>query len=379
MSNTAANTTDIDKLLSNVKNAYVPIKALYGVDESTATITPHPDVFQPKTTIRREVIDSVKLAATCDAVPPIEIRLMEDGSLAVIDGYHRVTAFLEYNLENPKDDRFRRIRVIRNYSSLEDAEFAAVRENLDNGRSNLTPAEELTAFERFLQKGWTPDEINEKLGGGQKRYVKALDEIVNANPAIAEAVKQGHVSIETASKVARKTPVGQQAAVIAQAARIEKTKGGVAARQETGLRSSKPSIMRLNEIYNWTATWFPMYHEQVRTEGMDVDENLEGKFEAITAILKIDNMTPTKQLAYVNGIVTEIEERLAKKNAPKPVKEPKVKAPKAAKVKTAPKAKAAKPVPTAAKNPGKKPGEIIVVGEKKPSKPMPVKPKVPVG
>lgn len=264
--------------LAGVKPGFINITDIYGVDLKKGTFTPHPDFPNPKNSIRDLVMSSLGEAKTPDDIPPIDVFLHSDGSVVVLDGGHRVLHAIRRCAGNAKSP-WGKIKVNRFFGTVVEAQIRSTISNLDFTRGQLTEAEEVGVVERLMKLGMDQDEIIEKAGRGNKRWINKIIKIIEATPDVLEAVKRGELSIETGSKIADHVDVGDQAETVEKAKELEKTKGGVEARKELGVRKERIKVATVKSM--WKRLW-AIYEEVKYDYGTSrLDPETEGQWNIL--------------------------------------------------------------------------------------------------
>lgn len=288
--------------LSSLRPGYIELVDIAGVDIEAGTYTPHEDFPNPKTQLRDSILHSLSLATSPDQVEPILVFLHTDGKVVVLDGTHRLINAVNKCGGDPKSD-WSKIRAVRFLGSVADAKIKSQVANLEVGRSNLTEAEEVGVVEYLIKIGLDIDTIIEKIGFGSPRWISKIMKVIEATPDVLAAVKAGELSLETGSKIADHVDVTKQAKAVEKAKKLEKTKGGVKARQDLGLRKERVKILKYKDIMN---NIFLLYND---VQSDECDEETMGRWNAYMEVICIDQETFSSQIRTLEEAYKEWEEK----------------------------------------------------------------------
>lgn len=308
----------MEKLQSNPFSSYrhnfIDITAIYGVDIETGTVADHPLFPNPKSYLREDIVESLvddlshgRIKAT--DVVPIDVLLTDAGELIVVDGKHRLTAFAVCAKRFPDDaTAFRKIKINRVHVPEASVRFESVRRNLVDGRSNLTDAEESAFVYDMLQRGFSKEDIVQKLGVSFKRLANRIDAVVTFGvPGLTDAVLSGEIDSYSASRIAKTVDVSEQSQAIEDVKELtEQTGSATAARKATNLHKARRPVLSRSEIEEK----FKDYGAVLGVE--DQDPFLLGMITALGLVFKfdIDDTEGMKEL-YDELILAE-QEKLAK-------------------------------------------------------------------
>ncbi|EIJ7876294.1 TPA: ParB/RepB/Spo0J family partition protein [Escherichia coli] len=142
--------------------------------------------------LSQEHIDSIaKSYAAGQPVPPVLVAVAADGVLELVDGEHRVRAAIQADMQ--------RIDIQVFYGTEE--ERVAVAVSSSQGR-NLTPDERALAYKRLSDKGWSNDEIAEKVGRSAGDVANHLL-LAQCGPKVLEYVASGEIKATPLFSLAR--------------------------------------------------------------------------------------------------------------------------------------------------------------------------------
>lgn len=292
--------------VENIRANMISLDEIHGVDLVAGSYTPHKDFPQPKLVIREEVLEALSTAALPSEIPPIDIYLHSDGSLVVLDGAHRVINAINRCQDDPGN--WGKIRVAQWRGGVRDAQVYSLTSNLDFAHGVLTESEEVGVVERLMTLGFSVDEIIEKAGRANKRWIKKIEEVCNATPGVLEAVKSGEISLETGSKIARKVPLAEQQEKVDAAIALEKEIGGVATRNEIGVRKTRIKVANSNDMYSMLWGIFDEVEQNYGKRSMDA--HTEGQWDCLMFYFRLEHLDHSEQMAHLRPLYEEYTEKV---------------------------------------------------------------------
>lgn len=290
--------------LESLRPGFIDLAAIFGVDIAEGEFEAHPDFPNPKTEMRQEILESLACAMSPDVVDPILVFMHKDGKIVVLDGNHRLQNAIEKCNGDPMS-QWAKIKVNRFLGTVEDAQVKAQVANLEFGRANLTEGEQAGVVAQLFKIGLSREQIIEKAGFGNTRWVKKIEDIILATPELIEAVKAGNVSAETGAKIARKVGVEDQSAALKTAEALEKKKGPTKARQDMGLRKTNVRILKHKNILENIYTLY----ENVQSGSKD--DYINGQWEAYMCVLCINDLPLAEQIKKLEAGYKAYAEALA--------------------------------------------------------------------
>lgn len=195
-------------------------------------INSHPDLRNPRITRNQTVIDEI-IHDKGHINEPLVLSEAPDGSMVLVDGYSRLTGYLEYSKQedsNPPDS------VPCRFVDWVNAPLYAVRLNLQSG--NKTPLNdfELAQGVKHLEDtGFADDQIALALSSSKRSGMilfNTLKKLLNGSPALLSAYSDHKIELPT-TKMIVKLPVEEQEPMVARV--IELKAEGVA---ESDIRKS---------------------------------------------------------------------------------------------------------------------------------------------
>jgi len=271
-------------------SSIIPITEIHGVDVEAGTVASHPMLPNPKLELRREVIENLKTDLKNGTVYPVNIAPIElwqvaDDELAVVDGLHRLTAFVELANEEPKKEDWQNIRYVMRQENADSARFAQVRAALEESRTHLTPHEEFELATNLL-KQYTEDQIAKMLGSTGKRFINRCKHILSAGPALKDAVVNEGVSPKVAEKIAKNIPPKDQPKAIEKA--VEEVKRGSDTKQtETALGfAPRKAVWSFDKCMTYLKTEFiPSV-----TKPSQLDDYAQGQLDMLQTVMHIEQL-----------------------------------------------------------------------------------------
>lgn len=324
--------------LSNYRNNFIDLSELYGVDLTDGTFTPDDRFKNVKVQLRPEVLESLAL---CDNPANYESKLLiyqsDDGRIHILDGFHRLTNSLINYLKLDKSV-WGRIPYELFRGTDEDAQFEMVKRNLEDPtyRSYLTPQEEMFAVMRWIDSGYTTEEILKRLGRNPQNvtWVNKVGDIRSKGIfPIEQAVANNEIDITTAAKIARK-PTGEQKEALDKAiAAVQEGKSVTEVRDAAGVKKNmNQSMMNRSEVLDYL---FSIYDEGFASayEKGEIDDNLLGQVMAIMSIVRVPDGPMADRFEYVDDMYLKHVEKTSPKSDKPKKKSGKLVAPKAGKPK----------------------------------------------
>lgn len=307
---------------------------IYGVATAIRNgnaIADHPAFPNPRSTMDRELIDSIKEAG--EIMDPVYLYWDASGAVIIVDGKTRLTAVAEYLRENPETEMFRRVPYIRVRPSATgteaDIRLLMVKRNLEDVRRPLSAYDAAVAIDRLEKSGMTEAYIANalnKLGKGGVQYVRSLKAILNANPAVVEAVKAGKIDKVTAKQIAKTVDFKDQAdavnkvteAVAAGATEAE-------ARKVSGVKKANRTTLGFKDTLEYTienilkAYWKILekesadadyeakidWNDRAQREAYHNDLIIRTAFEMQMRYMKLDDLSVADQLRYLVEQMTD--------------------------------------------------------------------------
>lgn len=297
------------------RNNFIDIENIQGVDLVNAKITPDTRFTNCKTVLREEVMDSLMQCENPKLLDPIKIFQDDKGAIHIVDGFHRLQRALIGQLT---DEVWKRIPYTVFRGTAEDAQFEAVRCNLEDSRGYLTPAEEMSVIMKWIDQGYEPEQILKKLGRSPEnvRWVNKINDIRGKGIfAVEDAVANNKIDITTAAKISRKSPTEQKEALEAAIVAVEAGKSIVEVRDAAGVKKTRKKMLSYAETLDYL---FTFYDDTVASayESGNIDDNLTGQIMAITTILGLGDMPMMDRFEILDDLFLKHEEA----NKPKPVK-----------------------------------------------------------
>jgi hypothetical protein len=296
------------------RNNFIDIENITGVDLKNATIVPDTRFTNCKTVLREEVMDSLMQCDNPKLLDPIKIFQDDKGEIHIVDGFHRLQRAL---IGQQTDEVWKRIPYTMFRGTVEDAQFEAVRCNLEDSRGYLTPAEEMSVIMKWIDQGYEPEQILKKLGRSPEnvRWVNKINDIrTKGIYAVESAVAESKIDITTAAKIARKNPSEQKAALEAAIVAVEEGKSLVEVRDAAGVKKTRKKMLSYAETLEYL---FTFYDDTVASayESGAIDDNLMGQITAIMVILGLEDMKMMDRFEVLDDLYLKHEEA----NKPKPV------------------------------------------------------------
>lgn len=287
----------------NFRNNFIDLSEIFGIDLVKGIIDPHEDFANCKETIREEVIESLSSAKQPSDLAPIELYMDDEGRIHIVDGYHRVENALINYKSDPKTWGKIKYEVFR--GTKEDAQFKAVASNLGDGRSPLTPAEEFKAIAKWIHAGYSIDEIVQKLGRNNSRWIGKVSDIISQGVfAIEEAVRENKIDLTTAVQIARKVDVKDQKevleAAIAESKNVTSKSGQSAVRSSLGIAQRSRKVRPHAEIKDYILSFWDADTGKEWEDGK-LDDNIDGQFTAITYALGLDHLPLADVIEIFDG------------------------------------------------------------------------------
>lgn len=298
------------------RNNFIDIENITGVDLKNATITPDTRFTNCKTVLREEVMDSLMQCENPKLLDPIKIFQDDKGEIHIVDGFHRLQRAL---IGQQTDEVWKRIPYTMFRGTVEDAQFEAVRCNLEDSRGYLTPAEEMAVIMKWIDQGYEPEQILKKLGRSPEnvRWVNKINDIrTKGIYAVESAVAESKIDITTAAKIARKNPSEQKAALEAAIVAVEEGKSLVEVRDAAGVKKTRKKMLSYAETLDYL---FTFYDDSVASayENGEIDDNLMGQITAIMVILGLEDMKMMDRFEVLDDLYLKHEESV-KPKASKP-------------------------------------------------------------
>jgi hypothetical protein len=312
--------------LDHIRPSFIPLSEIHGVDIENNEYTPHPDFPNPKFELRADVLESLSTAKSPSEIPPIEVFLHTDGQIVCLDGAHRIINQIRKCGGDP-GAAWNKIRVTRyipdssSKNAVLDAQIRSNTHNLEFLRGDLTEGEEVGVVQRLMDLGLDKKEIVERTGKGSTRWINKIELIINATPAVLEAVKKGEISLETGSKIAKFVPVAQQSDKVEQAAELEQTKGGVQARVDLGVRKDRIKVASTKDMFKRLWSIFEEveadYGITTKTGASKLDPMTEGEWNILMFYFGYEKDDHDEVIAKLRP---EFDEYMERENNPKPKK-----------------------------------------------------------
>jgi ParB-like chromosome segregation protein Spo0J len=138
-----------------------------------------------------------------------------------------------------------------------------------NQGKRLLPTEEARAFQRFLNMGWTVEQIAQR-SGHPARYVRERLTLLDATPAVLEAKKQGDISWTDVHEIVRTA----EREMVPQAVALEATRAAKETRKAAKKEQHTPQLTTPEAaIRKALAPLFDLYgYDRIRTVLDALDE-----------------------------------------------------------------------------------------------------------
>lgn len=289
---------------TDIRNNYLELEKINGVDLKTFTYNRPTDALNPKEKIRNQVLTLMEQASSPDDFPPIEVKLGNSGKFDIVDGEHRVHAHLA-KLKSTKDQVWSKIKTYKT-SPKSQLEYKArsVVLSLSENDGKLDDQETFKAVSYLLANSNSAEEVINLLGPQNTRIVNMVNKIVNEGvEEVAKQVIEGNLSIDTASKITKK-PAGEQAVTAKVASGMKKN--GVADKdvnKALGLRKNRSKLVSVKEAKEYALVIFEAfdtgYQEWVdqrddtnaRPLSDFIDDDIATKFEVVSFFFGLENYT----------------------------------------------------------------------------------------
>ena len=296
--------------LAEIRPGFITLSKIFGVSIGDKSYEAHPDWTNPKDFLREEVLNSLDSAKSPQEISPIEVFLTSEGKVVIIDGTHRVVNAVRKCDGNPEAP-FGNIRVTRFQGTELEAKIRLNLANLGAMRGNLTEAEEVGVVERLRGYGLTPKQIIEKAGKGNMVWINRIQRVLDATPAVLEAVKKGEISLFSGNLIAKNVPVGDQAAAVAKV-KDEKQKNDGDERQaraNSGVRKNRIKTATSNAMFG--RLW-GIFEEVKNGYGVDLNETTEGEWNCLMFYFGFEKDDHDEVIARLEPMYDEYK---AKQNA----------------------------------------------------------------
>ncbi len=159
------------------------------------------------------IYNGIRLKGEIDD-PILVYPLNRNGStdILILDGATRASAIAYIQAHDP--DAFARVPIKVFKGSEEQAMAEMVRLNLDDRSRSLGDVELMQAIKRFVDAGWTKDEISDRLGQDRVKWRATLDNFIRVGesliPELVEAWSAGLIARSGAFEAAKTTPEEQE-------------------------------------------------------------------------------------------------------------------------------------------------------------------------
>ena len=166
-------------------------------------VVPNPD--QPRKKFDRAALE--ELAASINRnglMQPIQVKPLDPGRWAIIAGERRWRAHKIAGLPT--------IRAIVAEVDEAQRDILAIIENLQ--RVDITPLEEARAFQRMLDKGYSVEELAQRLGIKQPWRITERTQLLTLAPEYLDLFEKGHLTPSQAFEISR-LPAAQQPVLFA--------------------------------------------------------------------------------------------------------------------------------------------------------------------
>ena len=305
--------------LGDIKNNYVPLELIEGVDIDNLVYDRPTNALTPKIKVRQDVLDLLEQAGSPDDIPPIEIANGSvDGKFRLVDGEHRIINALT-KIKKTGDASWSRIKTSKTAPKSETEYLArAVTLSLEENSGKLNDAETFAAVSKIVSLSNNKEEAIKLLGERNLRIVNMVEKIMNnASPEVADAVKTKNVSLDTATKIS-KLPKSEQG-TIAKVAGDLKTAGlsDTVINKSLGLRKAKSTLIRWKDAVEYALGAFKDFHEGYQKWDKNRDDKnaksldhyvtveVATRFETCCMFFGLDTLTFESQIDYFQNLEAE--------------------------------------------------------------------------
>lgn len=129
---------------------------------------------------------------------PISVYKDDQNRIVLIDGQRRLLCVRQLIAEGTEIPRIPAILLPRMADPMERLLSALA----GNQGRNLTPTDEARAYDRFVNNGWTVEKIAQEVGRSAV-YIHGRLTLLDATPAVVEAMHNGSIGMNDAIKVVR--------------------------------------------------------------------------------------------------------------------------------------------------------------------------------
>lgn len=304
---------------TEIRNNYLELENINGVDIGKCTYVRPADALNPKEELRQEVLTLMEQADSPDDFPPIEVKLGNSGKYDIVDGEHRVHAHLA-KLKNTKDLVWSKIKTYKT-SPKSELQYKArsVTLSLAENDGKLTDKETFKAVSYLLSNSNGADDVIKMLGPNNTRIVNMVNKIVNNGvEEVAKQVSEGSISLDTASKITKKSPANQ--AGTAKAAKAMKDAGmsDKEVNKTLGLRKNRTKLISVKEAKEYALPIFEAfdtgYQEWVDQRSKNnarplsefLDDVTAVKFEVVCEFFGLSGYTTESCLEHFRDIEGEL-------------------------------------------------------------------------